>query len=70
MEEKILDLQRPEKDPTKCYVCGEKAIATCIRCKLLICEEHRQVKHEPVTREKMVLCDECADYYEGLIQPD
>ncbi len=69
-EEQIPIGQRPEQDPTKCYVCEEKAVATCTRCGLPICEEHREVKHEPVTKAKLVLCDECADYYEGLIQPD
>jgi hypothetical protein len=69
-EEQIPIEQRPEQDPTKCYVCEEEAVATCTRCTLPICEEHREVKHEPVTRAKIVLCDECADYYEGLIQPD
>ena len=69
-EEQIRLEQAPEQDPTRCYVCGEAAIATCTRCKLSICEEHREVKHEPVTRAGIVFCDECADYYEGLIQPD
>jgi hypothetical protein len=69
-EEQIGLEQSPERDPTKCYACGETAIATCTRCMLSICEEHREVKHDPVTRAAIVLCDECADYYEGLIQPD
>jgi hypothetical protein len=69
-EEQIPIELRPEQDPAKCYVCEEKAVATCTRCTLPICEEHREVKHEPVTKAKIVLCDECADYYEGLIQPD
>lgn len=69
-EEQIRLEQRPEQDPTKCYVCEEKAVTTCTRCALPICVAHREVKHEPVTKVRIVLCDECADYYEGLIQPD
>jgi hypothetical protein len=71
MHEKQIRIEQwPERDPTKCYVCEEKAVVTCTRCTLPICEEHREVKYEPVTKAKIVLCDECADYYEGLIQPD
>lgn len=71
MQEELLGLEKPsEQDPMKCYVCGETAIATCTRCTLPICEEHREVKHDPVTEAGIVLCDECADYYEGLIEPD
>jgi hypothetical protein len=66
----MYEMQKPEQDPTKCYVCEEKAVAICARCTLPICEEHRTVKHDPVTKAKIVLCDECADYYEGIIQPD
>ncbi len=69
-EEQIHNAQNPGKDPAKCYVCEGKAVATCVRCMLPICEEHREVKHEPVTKAKVVLCDECADYYEALVQPD
>lgn len=68
--EQIILEPRLERDPTKCYVCEDKAITTCTRCMLPICEEHGEVKHEPVTRVRLVLCEACADYYEGLIQPD
>ena len=69
-EKQIPIKQPPERDPTKCYVCEEKATGTCSRCALPICEEHRVVKYEPVMRARILLCDECADYYEELIQPD
>ncbi|HLG64579.1 MAG TPA: hypothetical protein VKY19_21755 [Ktedonosporobacter sp.] len=69
-EEQIRPLPDAERDPTKCYVCEDKAVATCIRCTQPICEEHREVKHEPITWARMVFCDECADYYEGIVQPD
>jgi hypothetical protein len=35
-----------------------------------VCEDHRVVAHEYVTKAPMTLCDECADYYEGLVAPD
>ncbi|QBD77607.1 hypothetical protein EPA93_17050 [Ktedonosporobacter rubrisoli] len=59
-----------DNDPTRCYVCGEKATAVCGRCKLAVCEEHQQKEREPVTKISMILCDECADYYDGLVRPD
>lgn len=70
LEEQIEIRPATEGDPTKCYVCGEQMTATCARCKQPICEEHRQAAREPVVGVTLVLCDDCADYYEGLVKPD
>jgi hypothetical protein len=43
-EKQIRIEQQPERDPTKCYMCEEKAIVTCTRCTLPICEEHRELE--------------------------
>jgi hypothetical protein len=69
-EEEILETLPPEENPTKCYVCGDNAVATCERCKMPICDEHRQKKRLYVTRILTTLCDDCTDYYEAIIQPD
>lgn len=69
-EEKIFLGRQPEEELARCYLCEEKAIATCARCKMPVCDEHQQETREYVTKVKMILCDECADYYEGLIKPD
>ncbi len=70
IEEQMPIVQKQDEDPTRCYVCGEQATATCARCKLAICDEHRQDTREYVTKVTMILCDECADYYEGIVKPD
>jgi hypothetical protein len=69
-EEQIAEGQMPGVDPMKCYVCEATATVTCARCKMPVCEDHRVVAHEYVTKAPMTLCDECADYYEGLVAPD
>lgn len=68
--EKLPGELRPEQDPTKCYVCEAEAMARCTRCNMPICDEHQQETHSPVTKLTVVLCDDCADYYEGLLKPD
>jgi hypothetical protein len=70
LEEQIVIKPATEGDPTKCYVCGGEMIASCARCKQPICDEHRQESRDPIAKVTMVLCDECADYYEGLVKPD
>ncbi len=69
-EKQIVEGQRQGVDPTKCYVCEAAATAICARCEMPVCGDHRQVAHEYVTKAPMTLCDECADYYEGLVTPD
>lgn len=60
-----------QEEELRCFLCEEaKPTVRCALCQIPICTEHQQEVQEYVTKRKMTFCTECADYYEGFVQPD
>jgi len=69
VEKKIAALTQEEE--LRCFLCEEaKPTVRCALCQVPVCTEHQQEVQEYVTKRKMIFCEECADYYEGFVQPD